>query len=700
MSTPNPAYGSSIDLLSIHTMRCLAMDAVQKANSGHPGTPVSLSPIVYNLYQNYLRYDPADAAWPDRDRFVLSVGHASLLLYSILHLTQVKQLPQHGPAGLPAVSLDDIKKFRQLGSKTPGHPESHLTTGVETTTGPLGQGVANSVGMAIAQKWLANYFNRPGFDIFTHRIYALCGDGCMMEGVSNEAGSLAGHLKLNNLCWIYDSNRITIEGSTSLTFTEDTAKRLEALGWNVLHVTDANDLTQLNKAIETFQKTTDKPTFVVANSVIAWGVPGKEGSHTAHGEPLGTKPIAEAKKLMGFDPEKTFEIPDGVYENFANGIGKRGKELSTAWHAKFAEYTKAYPELAKQLELLLKHELPEGWEKGIPAFSSEPTEDPKNPGVKKPAAISGREASGKVLNAVAKSVPWLIGGSADLAPSTKTLLTFEGAGNFQPGTPGGRNFHWGVREHAMGSIINGMALSGVRPYGAGFLIFSDYGRPPFRLASLMGISPIYVFTHDSIGVGEDGPTHQPIEQLSSLRAIPDLYVFRPGDANEVAESWKVLMKLSHNPALMVVSRQDMPILDRSKYAPASGAAKGGYVLADAPNGKPQVILIATGTEVGLAVEAYEKLKADGIAARVVSMPCTEVFDKQDEAYKESVLPKAVTARVAVEMASPMCWYKYVGTTGAVVGMKTFGASAPLKDLLKHFGFTVEKVVTAVKDLLK
>ncbi len=697
MSNSNLAYGTAIEQTSINTMRCLAMDAVQKANSGHPGTPVSLSPVVYSLWQNTLRYDPADPVWPDRDRFVLSVGHASMLLYSILHLTQVKQIAKHGPAGLPAVSLEDIKQFRQLNSKTPGHPESHLTTGVETTTGPLGQGVSNSVGMAIAQKWLASYFNKPGFDLFTHRIYALAGDGCMMEGVASEAASLAGHLKLGNLCWIYDSNQITIEGSTNLAFTEDTAKRFESYGWNVLHVTDANNLGDLQAAYAKFIGTTDKPTFILVNSKIAWGVPGKEGSHTAHGEPLGVKPIAEAKKLMGFDPEKSFVVPEGVYEDFQKGIGARGKELSAAWNAKFTEYSKAFPELAKSFAQLNSHELPEGWDKGISVFSSEPTEDPKTPGVKKLAVSSGREASGKVLNAIAKNVPWLIGGAADLAPSTKTLIA--DGGSYQPGSYGSRNFHWGVREHAMGSAINGMTLSGLRAYGSGFLIFSDYGRAPFRLASIMEIPVIYVFTHDSIGVGEDGPTHQPIEQIASLRAIPGLVVMRPGDANEVAEAWKVVMKLKHNPALMVVSRQDMPILDRKKYASAEGVQKGAYVLADAPNGKPDVILIGTGTELGLCVEAYEKLKADGVHARVVSMPSWEIFEKQDGGYKESVLPSNVTARVSVEMASTFGWHKYVGLTGATIGMTSFGASSPLKDLLKHFGFTLEKVVEAAKKQL-
>jgi transketolase len=689
-----------VDMLCINTIRALSMDAVQKANSGHPGTPVALAPLAYYLWQRVLRFDPDDTIWPNRDRFVLSAGHASMLLYSLLHLAGVKAVNRdYEIPGEPSVTLDDIKKFRQIDSKTPGHPEYRLTSGVETTTGPLGQGVANSVGMAIASRWMAAHFNRPGFELFNFNVYAICGDGDMMEGISGEAASLAAHLKLSNLCWLYDNNHITIDGKTAITFSEDVGKRFAAYGWNALHITDANDLGQVQQALAAFHATKDRPTFVVVDSHIAYGVPGKQDSPKAHGEPLGEDAIRGAKKFFGLDPDKHFDVPPEVYQHFRAGIGARGKTLSSAWWALIAEYKKKFPDLADALERMQKRQLPQGWDKGLPSFSWEEQDDPKNPGKKKAAAISGREASGKVLNAVAQNVPWLVGGAADLAASTKTTLTFAGAGDFEADNYGGRNFHFGVREHAMGGVLNGLAVLKVRPYGSGFLIFSDYGRAPLRLAAIMEIPVIYVFTHDSIGVGEDGPTHQPIEQLASLRAIPHLTVLRPADANEVVEAWKYIMPLRHEPAVLVLTRQDLPILDRSKYASAAGLHRGAYVLADAPDGKPDVLLLATGSEVQLCTGAYEQLKKEGIKARVVSMPSWDVFEHQTPEYRESVLPAAVKARVAVEQASTFGWQQYVGPTGTVLGMKTFGASAPLKELLKKFGFTVEHVVAAAREQL-
>ena len=679
---------AKLDQLCINTIRTLSMDAVQQANSGHPGTPMAMAPVAYTLWQQYLRFDPSDPIWPDRDRFVLSVGHASMLLYSILHLTGVKAVnDQYEVRGEPAVPLEEIKKFRQLDSKCPGHPEYRWTSGVETTTGPLGQGVANSVGMAIAEKWMASYFNRPGFDLFTHRIYALCGDGCMMEGISGEAASFAGHLKLDNLCWIYDSNRITIESKTSLTFTEDVGKRFLGYDWNVLDVADANDTAAVAKAIEQARSTTGKPTLIIVHSHIGYGAPTKQDTHAAHGEPLGDQEIRGAKKFYGWPEDAKFLVPDGVYQHFQAGIGQRGKQLRDAWMALFAKYKAAHPELAEQLFCMQKRELPAGWDNNIPTFPA----DAKG--------LATRDSSGKELNVFAQNIPWLIGGAADLAPSTKTRLTFDGAGDFQPGSFGGRNFHFGVREHAMGAVINGMSLSKVRPYGSGFLIFYDYARPTIRLAAIMEIPTIHVFTHDSIGVGEDGPTHQPVEQLSGLRAVPHLVTIRPCDANEVVEAWKYVLKLKHQPAALIMTRQALPTLDRTKYAPANLLARGAYVLADS-GGKPHVILIGTGSEVSLCVDAYERLIADGIRARVVSMPSWDIFEHQDAAYRASVLPPDVTRRVAVEQAATFGWERYVGPNGTIIGMHTFGASAPLKELQKKFGFTPEHVYQAAKDLLK
>ena len=677
-----------IDQLSINTIRTLSMDAVQKANSGHPGTPMSMAPVMYGLWQRHLRYDPADPLWANRDRFVLSIGHASMLLYSTLHLAGVRALDANQQVlNEPTLTLEELKNFRQLDSKTPGHPEFGLAAGIETTTGPLGQGVGNSVGMAIASKWLGSYFNRPGFELFDFNVYALCGDGDMMEGVSSEAASLAGHLKLDNLCWIYDSNRISIEGSTRLALSEDVGKRFEAYGWNVLHIADANDQLALDGALEKFRQCSDRPTFIMIESHIAFGAPNKQDTAAAHGEPLGDAEIKLAKKNYGWPEDEKFFVPEGVQENFARVLGKRGRDLRDQWAAKFADYKAKYPELAEQVTLMQRRELPAGWDKELSEFPA----DPKGQAT--------RDSSGKILNAIAKHVPWLIGGSADLAPSTKTRLTFEGAGDFAAGNFAARNFHFGVREHAMAAIVNGMVLCGVRAYGSGFLIFSDYARPSIRLSALMEIPAIHVFTHDSIGVGEDGPTHQPVEHLAALRAIPGLIVLRPADANEVVEAWRVVMQLKHAPVALALTRQALPTLDRTRYRSAAGVAKGAYILADADGAKPQVILIGTGSEVSLCVEAYEQLKKEGVRARVVSMPSWELFEQQSREYREQVLPAAVTARVAVEQGTRFGWAQYAGMNGAVIGMKSFGASAPFQNLQKKFGFTVENIVAAAKTQL-
>jgi transketolase len=676
------------DQLCINTIRTLSMDAVQQANSGHPGTPMAMAPVAYTLWQRHLRFDPDDPIWPDRDRFVLSMGHASMLLYSLLHLAGVKAVnPKYETLGDLSVSLDDIKRFRQLESKCPGHPEYRWTSGIETTTGPLGQGVATSVGMAIASKWMAAHFNRPGFPMFGFDVYALAGDGCLMEGISQEAASLAGHLKLDNLCWIYDNNRITIEGSTDLAFSDDVATRFIGYGWNVTRVGDANDLAMLDRAFDTAKKTTDRPTLVIVDSHIGYGAPHKQDSHAAHGEPLGEEEIRLSKRFYGWPEEAKFLVPEGVREHFAAGIGARGARLRAEWVALFESYKKSCPAEADALFRMQHRQLPEGWESAIPSFPA----DAKG--------LAGRDASARVLNAAAQAIPWLIGGSADLAPSTKTRLTFDGAGDLEAGYRGGRNMHFGIREHAMGAILNGLSLSKVRPYGSGFLIFSDYGRPAIRLAAIMEIPVIYVFTHDSIGVGEDGPTHQPVEHLLSLRAIPGLVTIRPGDANEVAEAWRVILQFRHEPACLILSRQALPTLDRTKYAPASGLARGAYVLADPPAGPPEVLLLATGSEVALCTAAHDLLLKEGVRSRVVSMPSWELFDRQDQAYKDSVLPPSARARVSVEQASTLGWERYVGSNGRAIGMRTFGASAPLKELQKRFGFEPGRVVSAALEQL-
>ncbi len=678
-----------LDLLSINTIRTLAIDAVQQANSGHPGAPMALAPVAYTLWQQFLRFDPEDPIWPNRDRFVLSNGHASALLYALLHLAGVRAVnAKYERLGEISVTLDDLKHFRQLGSNTPGHPEYHVTSGVETTTGPLGQGIGNSVGMAIAGKWLAEHYNQPGFEMFNYNVYAICGDGDMMEGVGSEAASLAGHLKLPNLCWIYDSNRITLDGPAEWSFSEDVATRFAAYGWNVTHVLDANDLPALAAAYNTFIDTKDRPTLIIVNTHIGYGSPHKQDSNAAHGEPLGDDEVRLVKKNYGWPEDAKFLVPDGVRENFRDGIGKRGHALREEWMKLFGEYEKKFPELADQVYRMQHRELPNAWDKNLPTFPA----DAKG--------IATRESSGKVLNVLAQNIPWLVGGSADLATSNKTNLKFDGAGDFQAGSYAGRNFHFGVREHAMGSIVNGMALSKLRPFSATFFNFSDYMRPTIRLGALMEIPPIYIYTHDSIGVGEDGPTHQPIEQLASLRAIPGLMLMRPGDANEVVEAWKVIMQLRHEPSVLVLTRQPLPTFDRTKYAPASGVAKGAYILADASGAKPEVILMGTGSEVSLCVAAYEQLTKEGVKARVVSMPSWDLFEHQDEDYKEEVLPRDVKARVSVEMAAVLGWSQYVGPTGISIGMRSFGASAPLKDLLKKFGFTQEHVVAAAREAIE
>jgi transketolase len=683
-----PLTDKEVAQLCINTIRTLSMDAVQQANSGHPGTPMALAPVVYCLWQHFLRFDPSHPIWPNRDRFVLSAGHASTLLYAMLHLTGVRAVnPKYETLGGLSVTLEDLKNFRQIDSKCPGHPEYRWTSGVETTTGPLGQGVATSVGMAIAARWFASYFNRPGFDLFDYDVYALCGDGCMMEGISGEAASLAGHLKLANLCWIYDNNHITIEGNTSLAYSDDVATRYIGYGWNVTRVGDANDLEMLDRAFRTFKTETERPTLIIVDSHIAYGAPNKQDTSAAHGEPLGEQEIRFTKRHYGWPEEAKFLVPAGVREHFQAGFGARGQALRDGWMVKFEAYRKQYPEVADQGYRMLRRELPEGWDNGLPSFA------PDGKG------IATRETSGQVLNVVAKNVPWLLGGSADLTPSCKTRLTFDGAGDFSAENTAGRNLHFGIREHAMGAILNGLSLSKVRPFGSGFLIFSDYGRAAIRLSALMEIPVIHIFTHDSIGVGEDGPTHQPVEHLASLRAIPGLVTLRPGDANEVVEAYRYIMQLTHQPAVLILSRQPVPTLDRKKYAAASGLAHGAYVLGDAPGGKPEVILIASGSEVSLAVEAHEKLLVEGFRSRVVSMPSWDIFDRQPQEYRDSVLPPSVRARVAVEQASTFGWAQYTGLDGRVIGMKTFGASAPLKELQKKFGFRPEQVVAAAKELL-
>ncbi|MBW4030057.1 MAG: transketolase [Acidobacteria bacterium] len=684
MNTPRRPSGD-LDTICVNTIRTLAIDAVEKANSGHPGTPMGLAPVGYQLWQRQLRFDPADPIWPNRDRFVLSEGHASMLLYALLHLAQVKAVnPAYETVGRASVTLEDIKSFRELGSRCPGHPEYRWTSGVEATTGPLGQGAANAVGMAIASRWLAARYNRPDFELFDFDVYALMGDGCMMEGITDEAASLAGHLGLSKLCWIYDNNHVTIEGDTALAFSEDVAMIFSGYGWNVTRVRDANDLGALSEAFQVFRDETARPTLIIVDSHIGYGAPDVVDTSAAHGEPLGAAEVKKAKANYGWPEDAEFLIPEGVYEHFLAGIGTRGSTLREAWLTLFDGYEQEYPDLAAEVLAMQRRELPVRWDADIPTFDADPT------------GVATRDSSGEVLNAIAPQIPWLIGGSADLAPSTKTRLTFSGAGDFEEDRHGARNLHFGIREHAAAAITSGLALSKVRAYWSSFLVFSDYARGAIRLSALMEVPVIHIFTHDSIGMGQDGPTHQPVEQLVSLRAIPGLIVLRPSDANEVAEAWRVIMGLQHDPVALVLTRQAVPTLDRSRYAPASGLAQGAYVLADPAEGPPQVIIIATGSEVSLAVAAYEELSSEGVAVRVVSMPSCELFDRQPATYRDSVLPPAIRARVAVEEGSTMGWHRYVGTDGAVIGMHTFGASAPLKDLQTKFGFTPDEVADAAR----
>jgi transketolase len=677
-----------MEQLSINTIRTLSIDAVQQAKSGHPGTPMALAPLVYTIWNRMMNFDPQDPIWPNRDRFVLSNGHASMLLWSVLHLVGVQAVnADYEQLGQPSVTLDDIRRFRQLDSKAPGHPEYHWVSGVETTTGPLGQGVATSVGMAIARKWLANRYNKNGYSMFDYNIYAVCGDGCMMEGLASEAASLAGHLGLDSLCWIWDNNHITIEGSTSIAFTEDVAARFLAYGWNVLRVADANDVERIEHALKVFGQTQGRPTFIVLDSHIGYGSPHRQDTAAAHGEPLGDDEVRLVKRAYGWPEDAKFLIPDGVREHFAAGIGKRGAEARAAWTRRFAEYRKEFPEMAVEIDQMEKRELPAGWDRNLPTFPA------GAPG------LAGRDASGKVLNVLAQNVPWLLGGSADLGPSNKTLLTFEGAGDFQAGTPIGKNLHFGIREHSMGAIVNGLSLSKLRSFGATFFIFSDYARPAIRLAAIMELPVFFVFTHDAMGDGEDGPTHQPVEHLASLRAIPGLVTLRPADANEVVEAYRYILQLHHKPAALILSRQALPTIDRNKYASAAGVANGAYVLADAPGRKPEVILIASGSEVILALRAHEQLLAEEIRSRVVSMPSWDIFESQPQEYRDKVLPSGVKARVAIEQASTFGWERYVGNAGRVIGMHTFGASAPLKELQKKFGFEPDEIVKAAKEQL-
>jgi transketolase len=690
MQHPNagtPEGTPVIDRLAINTLRTLAMDAVQAANSGHPGAPMGLAPVGYALWQDALVYDPAAPHWPNRDRFVLSNGHACMLLYGLLHLSGVQETRVDGSAaGRLAVSMDDIRAFRQPGSRCPGHPEFGITPGVETTTGPLGQGLGNSVGMAIAGKFLAERYNKPGFTLFDHHVWAICGDGCLMEGISHEAASAAGHLKLGNLCWIFDSNSITIDGSTGLSCSDYVDARFHGYGWNVQHVRDANDLAALREKFAVARGCMDRPTLVVVESHIGWGSPEVQDKAKAHGEPLGEHEVQRTKEVYGWPADAKFLVPEGVRERFAEGVGARGKAAHAKWQETWARYRTAHPELACELETMWRGELPAGWDSGIPTFKADPKGE------------ATRSSGGAVLNSIMERVPWMVGGSADLSPSNKTML--KGAGTFNApefgGSYAGRNMHFGIREHAMGAMVNGMTLSGLRAFGAGFLIFTDYMRTPIRLSAFMKLPSLWVMTHDSIGVGEDGPTHQPVEQLASLRAVPNLAVWRPADGNEAAEAYRWAMTAGTTPSVMALTRQNVPTFDRTRCAPAEGARRGGYVLLDAEGGAPQVILMASGSEVALCVEAHAKLAAQGVRARVVSMPCTLVFDRQPKEYRDSVLPPAVRRRVAVEMASPLGWGDYVGLDGTVIAMRTFGESGPAPKVIAHFGFTVDRVVDAAK----
>jgi transketolase len=688
MTSPTPVSpiaSEAIDQLTIDTIRTLTLDAIEAAASGHPGTPLAMAPVGYTLWSRFLRYDPQRPDWPNRDRFVLSVGHASMLLYSLLHLSGVREVDSDGrDSGRPAVSLDDIRQFRQLDSRTPGHPEYGVTTGVEVTTGPLGQGCANAVGMAIAGRWLAAHFNREDGVLFDYDVYALCSDGDMMEGVASEAASLAGHLGLANLCWVYDNNGITIEGGTALAFSESVPERFRAYGWRVLHVADANDLDAVAQAFETFRRTKDAPTLIVVDSVIGWGSP-VAGTAKAHSDPLGAEGVRETKRAYGWPEDSRFLVPPGVADHFRAELARRSTPLCKAWDRMLDRYRADHPDLARQLDDMLRHRLPSGWDAEIPDFAADAT------------GMASRDAGGKVLNAIAPKLPGVVGGAADLAPSTKTKLT-SGEGDLEADNEAGRNMHFGIREHAMGAIANGMAVSYLRPFTATFLVFSDYMRPPIRLAAIMQVPTIFVFSHDSIGVGEDGPTHQPIEHLAALRAIPGLNVIRPADANEAAEAWRVAIA-AKLPSCIILSRQKLPTIDRARYAPAAGLARGAYVLADSIGGDPQLLLLASGSEVSLALEAHERLAAEGVRSRVVSMPCWGLFEQQPRSYRESVLPPSVSVRVAVEQASSLGWDRYVGPSGQTLAMSSFGASAPFAKLQQKYGFTVANLLKVARSVL-
>lgn len=671
----------TVEQLAINTIRTLSMDAVQAANSGHPGTPMALAPVAFQVWTTALRYDPAAPLWANRDRLVLSCGHASMLLYSMIHLTGIRAVDHHGQVlSRPSITLDNIKKFRQLGSPCAGHPEHGEAAGIETTTGPLGQGCGNSVGMAIASKWLGGTYNRPGFDLFDYNVYTLCGDGDLMEGVAYEAASIAGHLKLSNLCWMYDDNHITIEGETDLAFSEDVGKRFEGMGWNVLRVADANDLGALKKALDGFHACQDKPTLIIVRSVIGYGSPNKANSHGAHGAPLGEDEIKLTKKFYGWPEDEKFLVPSEVPAYFADKVGARGAAAHREWQATFDKYRAKYPQEAIEVDALVARKLPPGWDSGLKPFEANEK------------GLATRVSSGKVLNMLAPKLRWLVGGSADLAPSTMTLL--DGEKDFESHNYAGRNFHFGIREHGMGSVLNGMSLGGLRAYGATFFVFTDYMRPAMRLSSIMHQPVLYVLTHDSIGLGEDGPTHQPVEHLAACRAIPGLYVYRPGDANEVIECYRSILSQDSHPAALVLSRQNAPTLDRSKLAPASGALKGGYTLSDC-QGTPQAILIGTGTELSLCLDAQKQLLAEGIPTRVVSMPCMELFGDQTPEYRDSVLPPDVKLRVACEAGLRQGWDTYIGH-GPFVGMSSFGGSAPATLLYEHFKITAGQIVSHVK----
>jgi len=681
--------------LVVDTIRCLSMDGVQKANSGHPGTPMAMAPVAYTIWSKYLKFDPTAPIWPNRDRFVLSMGHASMLIYSTLHLAGVKEVSNDYHTGeRESVNMDDLKSFRQLHSRCAGHPEYHWTTGVETTTGPLGNGLATSVGMAIASKWLGATYNKPDFTMFDFSVYAMAGDGCFQEGVQAEAASLAGHLQLDNLCWVWDNNHISIEGNTDWSFTEDVATRFVAYGWNITRVTDANDLPKLQHAFGVAKRESNRSTLIVVDSHIAWGAPNKQDTHGAHGAPLGDAEIAATKAFYGLPPDKTFYVPDGVYDHFQGQLAANGGEARKSWEASFAKYQAAYPELAAQIDMMNKREMPANWEASLPTYPA----DPKG--------MASRASNGKIMQFVAEACPFLLGGSADLAPSTKTRLTDPKFGDFMPPSTGwgdwsGRNFHFGIREHAMGAIMNGMSLCKLRAFGSGFFVFSDYMKPVIRLSAIMEIPVCWIFTHDSIGVGEDGPTHQPIEHLAMVRSIPGLVTFRPGDANENVEAWKWIMNSKHTPSVLVLSRQSLPTLDREVYAAASGTQKGGYILkCAAPDGNPDVILIASGSEVQLICGAYDVLVAKGVKPRIVSMPSFNLFEQQSDEYKESVIPKKIRARVGVEFAGDFGWGHYIGLDGKFVGMQTFGESAPLARLLEKFNFTPDRVADVAMEVIE